>query len=335
MAISKSAGATRQQASAHPARRAGERTDPAGVSAPAKATGRPGVVWINGELKPTDEAMISVFDHGLLYGDGVFDTMFATYGYIFKLRQHLERFRRSLRATRMGLPIPDEELEGVVRATVAANGLRDAYIKMVATRGVSPEPLLDPRNCTPTLIVFVRPYLSLAGAGKRETGLSTKLTSIQRVGHSALDPRVKNLNYLNLVLAKFEAINANADEALLLDEEGYVCEAPGYNMFVARDGVLMTPERGVLEGIPRETVLELCDELGVPTAIRSVAPFDLFVADEIFLTSTAAGLVPVTKVDGALIADGRPGPLFRRLDAAYDELQRSGRHGTPVMGVHA
>ena len=316
-------------------RRAGERTDPAGVSAPAKATGRPGVVWINGELKPTDEAMISVFDHGLLYGDGVFDTMFATYGYIFKLRQHLERFRRSLRATRMGLPIPDEELEGVVRATVAANGLRDAYIKMVATRGVSPEPLLDPRNCTPTLIVFVRPYLSLAGAGKRETGLSTKLTSIQRVGHSALDPRVKNLNYLNLVLAKFEAINANADEALLLDEEGYVCEAPGYNMFVARDGVLMTPERGVLEGITRETVLELCDELGVPTAIRSVAPFDLFVADEIFLTSTAAGLVPVTKVDGALIADGRPGPLFRRLDAAYDELQRSGRHGTPVMGVHA
>ena len=305
----------------------------AAAGSPAKPVGRPGVVWINGELKPTDEAMISVFDHGLLYGDGVFDTMFATYGYIFKLRQHMERFRRSLRATRMTLPIPDADLEHVVRETVAANGLRDAYIKVVATRGVSPEPLLDPRNCTPTLIVFVRPYLSLAGAGKRETGLSTKLTSIQRVGHSALDPRVKNLNYLNLVLAKFEAINANADEALLLDEEGFVCEAPGYNLFVARDGVLMTPERGVLEGITRETVLELAGELGIPTAIRSVAPFDLFVAEEIFLSSTAAGLVPVTKVDGALIANGRPGPLFRRLDAAYDELQRSGRHGTPVAGV--
>jgi len=302
---------------------------------PAKAAGRPGVVWINGELKPTDEAMVSVFDHGLLYGDGVFDTMFATYGYIFKLRQHIERFRRSLRATRMALPIPEEDLERVIRDTVAANGLRDAYIKVVATRGVSPEPLLDPRNTKPTLIVFVRPYLSLAGAGKKETGLSTKVTSIQRVGHSALDPRVKNLNYLNLVLAKFEAINANADEALLLDEEGYVCEAPGYNMFVVRDGVVMTPERGILEGITRETVMELCGQLGLPTVIKSLAPFDLFVADEIFLTSTAAGLVPVTRVDGALIADGRPGPVFKRLDLAYDELQRSGRHGTPVGGANA
>ena len=313
----------------------GEVTTAGGAAAAPAKSGRPGVVWINGELKPTDEAMVSVFDHGLLYGDGVFDTMFATYGYIFKLREHIERLRRSLRATRMALPIPEEDLERVVRDTVAANGLRDAYIKVVATRGVSPEPLLDPRNCTPTLIVFVRPYLSLAGAGKRETGLSTKLTSIQRVGHSALDPRVKNLNYLNLVLAKFEAINANADEALLLDEEGYVCEAPGYNMFVVRDGVVLTPERGVLEGITRETVLELCAELGIPSVIKSVAPFDLFVADEIFLSSTAAGLVPVTKVDGALIADGRPGPMFKKLDKAYDELQRSGRHGTPVGGANA
>src|SRR6476620_178594 len=147
----------------------------------APQTGRPGVVWINGELKPTDQAMISVFDHGLLYGDGVFDTMFATYGYIFKLQEHLDRFRRSLRATRMALPIPEDSLEQVVRETVAANGLRDAYIKVVATRGVSPEPLLDPRNTKPTLIVFVRPYLSLAGAGKKERGLSTKLTAILRV----------------------------------------------------------------------------------------------------------------------------------------------------------
>jgi branched-chain amino acid aminotransferase len=302
---------------------------------PTQKTGRPGVVWINGELKPTDEAFVSVFDHGLLYGDGVFDTMFATYGYIFKLQEHLARFRRSLRATRMALPIPEESLERVVRETVAANGLRDAYIKVVATRGVSPEPLLDPRNTQPTLIVFVRPYLSLAGAGKKETGLSTKLSSIERVGHSALDPRVKNLNYLNLVLAKFEAINANADEALLIDEEGFVCEAPGYNLFAVRDGTVITPERGVLEGITRETVLELCADLGIPSVIHAIAPFDLFVADEAFLSSTAAGLVPITRVDGALIADGRPGPIFKRLDAAYDDLQRSGKHGTPVGEVGA
>ncbi len=308
-----------------------ETRSPAATTAQATA-GRPGVVYVNGEFKPTDQATVSVFDHGLLYGDGVFDTMFATYGYIFKLREHLDRFGRSLRATRMTLAIPEADLEGVIIETVAANHLRDAYIKVVATRGVSPEPLLDPRNTTPTLIVFARPYLSLAGAGKRETGLSTKLTSIQRVGHAALDPRVKNLNYLNLVLAKFEAINSAADEALLIDEDGYVCEAPGYNLFAVRDGVVITPERGVLEGITRETVLQICGELGIPTAIKSLAPFDLFVADEIFLTSTAAGLVPVTKVDGAAIADGRPGSFFKRIDAAYDEMQRSGRHGTPIPG---
>ncbi len=294
------------------------------------ATGRPGFVWINGDLKPTDQAVVSVFDHGLLYGDGVFDTMFATYGYIFKLREHIERFRRSLRAVRLTLPIPESDLEEVIIRTVAANKLRDAYIKVVATRGVGPEPLLDPRNTAPTLVVFARPYLSLAGAGKRETGLSTKLTAIQRVGHAALDPRVKNLNYLNLVLAKFEAINANADEALLMDEDGFVCEAPGYNLFAVRDGVVITPDRSVLEGITRATVLEICGELGIATAEKGIAPFDLLVADEAFLTSTAAGLVPVTKVDGALIGDGRPGPMFRRIDSAYDEMQRSGRHGTVI-----
>jgi branched-chain amino acid aminotransferase len=300
---------------------------PVAAEAPTR---RRGYVWVNGEMKPADQAVVSVFDHGLLYGDGVFDTMFATHGYIFKFQEHLERFRRSLRATRMSLPIPESDLEQVILDTVAANGLREAYIKVVATRGESPEPLLDPRNTVPTLIVFVRPYLSLAGAGKRETGLSTKITATQRVGHAALDPRVKNLNYLNLVMAKFEAINANADEALLLDEDGFVCEAPGYNLFAVRNGVVITPDRGVLEGITRETVIEICGELGIPCTIGSIAPFDLFVAEEAFLSSTAAGLIPVTKVDGALIADGRPGPIWKRIDAAYDEMQRSGRHGTPV-----
>jgi branched-chain amino acid aminotransferase len=291
---------------------------------------RTGVVYVNGEFLPADQAAVSVFDHGLLYGDGVFDTMFATYGFIFKLRQHLERFRRSLRAVRLDLPIPFEGLEDVIVETVARNGLRDAYIKIVATRGVSPEPLLDPRNCTPTLIVFARPYLSLAGAGKKETGLSTKLTTTQRIGHLALDSRIKSLDYLNLVLAKLEAVSAGADEALLLDDQGLVCEAPGYNLFIARDGGLVTPSRSILEGVTRETVIELAAELGIPVAQGPLAPYDLFTADEAFLTSTAAGLIPVTRVDAAPVGDGRPGPLFRQLDAGYDALQRSGRHGTPI-----
>ena len=291
---------------------------------------RTGIVYVNGEYLPAGEAAVSVFDHGLLYGDGVFDTMFATYGYIFKLAEHVERFRRSLRAVRLEPPIPLDDLEGVIVETVARNGLRDAYIKVVATRGVSAEPLLDPRNCTPTLIVFARPYLSLAGAGKKETGLSTKLTTTQRIGHLALDARIKSLDYLNLVLAKLEAVNAGADEALLLDDQGLVCEAPGYNLFMVREGRVVTPSHAILEGVTRATVLELTDELGIPHGEGPIAPYDLFTAEEAFLTSTAAGLIPVTKVDGALIGDGRPGPVFRRLDAAYEDLQRSGRYGTPI-----
>ena len=291
---------------------------------------RTGIVYVNGEYLPAGEAAVSVFDHGLLYGDGVFDTMFATYGYIFKLAEHVERFRRSLRAVRLDPPIPLDDLEGVIVETVARNGLRDAYIKVVATRGVSAEPLLDPRNCTPTLIVFARPYLSLAGAGKKETGLSTKLTTTQRIGHLALDARIKSLDYLNLVLAKLEAVNAGADEALLLDDQGLVCEAPGYNLFMVREGRVVTPSHAILEGVTRATVLELTDELGIPHGEGPIAPYDLFTAEEAFLTSTAAGLIPVTKVDGALIGDGRPGPVFRRLDAAYEDLQRSGRYGTPI-----
>lgn len=291
---------------------------------------RTGIVYVNGEYLPAGEASVSVFDHGLLYGDGVFDTMFATYGYIFKLQEHVERFRRSLRAVRLEPPIPLDDLEGVIVETVARNSLRDAYIKVVATRGVSAEPLLDPRGCTPTLIVFARPYLSLAGAGKKETGLSTKLTTTQRIGHLALDARIKSLDYLNLVLAKLEALNAGADEALLLDDQGLVCEAPGYNLFIVREGRVITPSHAILEGVTRATVLELAGELGIPNGVGPIAPYDLLTADEAFLTSTAAGLIPVTRVDGASVGDGRPGPVFRTLDAAYDAMQRSGRHGTPI-----
>jgi len=291
---------------------------------------RSGVVYVNGEFVPAGQASVSVFDHGLLYGDGVFDTMFATHGYIFKLAEHVERFRKSLRAIRLEPPVPLDSIPELILETVARNGLRDAYIKIVATRGVSPEPLLDPRNCAPTLVVFARPYLSLAGAGKKETGLSTKLTTTQRISHLALDPRVKSLDYLNLVLAKLEALASGADEALLLDDQGLVCEAPGYNLFIVSDGVLVTPGRSILEGITRETVWELADDLDIPIAEDDVRPYDLLTADEAFLTSTAAGLIPVVRVDGAPIGDGRPGPIFRALDAAYEEMQRSGRHGTPI-----
>jgi branched-chain amino acid aminotransferase len=240
----------------------------------------PGVVYVNGRFEPGDTASISVFDHGFLYGDGVFDTSFARHGWIFRLDEHLERLERSLRAVALELPMTLAELRAATIETAARNGHRDAYIK------------------TPTVVIFARPYLSLAGAGVKARGLVTKLTSLRRVSHTAIDPRIKSLNYLNLVMSRVEAFASGCDEALIVDEEGDVCEAPGYNVFAIVGGTVVTPEKAILEGITRQTVLDLCAELGIPSRIGRIAPYDLFTADEAFLTSTAGGLIPIAKVDG-------------------------------------
>ena len=294
------------------------------------------MVYVNGELKPTDEATVSVFDHGLLYGDGVFDTMFATYGYIFKLREHLERFRRSLRATRLTLADPRGRIwTDVIIETVAANGLRDAYIKVVATRGVAPEPLLDPRNTTPTLIVFARPYLSLAGAGKkRDRPLD------EADGDPAGRPRGAGPAREEPQLPEPRAGQVRGDQrqrrrgAAARRGRASSARRPATTCSSCATASVITPERGDPGGDhPRDGAGDLRRARHPDRGSGAIAPFDLFVADEVFLTSTAAGLVPVTKVDGALIGDGRPGPCFRRIDAAYDEMQRSGRHGTPIPGA--
>lgn len=293
----------------------------------------PGVVYVNGRYEPGDRASISVFDHGFLYGDGVFDTSFARHGFIFKLDEHLERLERSLRAVALELPMTLADLRAATIETAARNGHRDAYIKIVVSRGVSAEPLMDPRNCTPTVVIFARPYLSLAGAGVKARGLVTKLTSLRRVSHTALDPRIKSLNYLNLVMSRVEAFASGCDEALIVDEDGDVCEAPGYNVFAVAGGTVITPDRAILEGITRATVLELCELLGIPSRIGRLAPYDLFTADEAFLTSTAGGLIPVVKVDGRAVGTGAPGPVLARIDAAYEARLATGWHGTPIPGI--
>jgi branched-chain amino acid aminotransferase len=291
---------------------------------------RGGVIYLNGRMVASEDAAVSVFDHGLLYGDGVFDTMFAMHGWVFKLEAHVNRLYRSLHAVRLDLPMSREEMTDAILTTVRANGLRDAYIKVVVTRGVGPEPLMDPRGCTPTMIIFVRPYLSLASGAERARGLRMKIASIRRVSTQALEPRIKSLNYLNLVLAKIEALDSGYDEALLADENGFVCEAPGYNVFALIRGAVVTPDLGALEGVTRETVMELCETLGTRCVIRTVAPYDLFTASEVFLSSTAAGLIPVAEIDGHRIGTGAPGPFYERLVKAYDDMIQSGANGTRI-----
>ena len=286
--------------------------------------------YINGRWCCEAEANISILDHGFLYGDGVFDTLFALHGYVFKLDEHVRRFMRSARAIDLDVGLGYEDLSRLVVEAAARNGLRDAYLRLIATRGTTGEPLLNPAGATPTLIVLVRPYLYLAAPEQIEKGLSATLVTVRRVGTEALDARIKSNNYLSIILAKIEASRAGCDAGLILDDRGRVCEGPGYNVFVVREGSVITPREAALEGVTRATVLELCEELGIAARTDSVWPFDCVVADELFLTSTAGGIMPVTSIDGRPIGDGVPGPTVRRIAAAYDDMIRSGRHGTRI-----
>ena len=256
---------------------------------------------------------MSVFDHGLLFGDGVYDTMFAHRRKIFRLKQHLARLRRSCDAIGLIPPYTDAELQRAVLMIARSNDLPEAYIKVMVTRGVGKQPLLDPRNCKPTVIVFVQPYLNQMPRARVAKGLSAKIANTRRMGASVLDPRVKSLNYLPFILARMEATQAGHDDALLLDDQGNVCEAAGSNLFIVERGQLRTPDRSILEGITRQAVLDLCNELGLISRQEILTTMDVTRADEVFLTSTVGGLMPVTSIEGYRVGEGVPGPVYLRL----------------------
>lgn len=295
-------------------------------------TGEGLVVYVNGAFLADDEAAISVFDHGFLYGDGVYDTMCAWGGSIFKLEAHLERLYRSAHAAALAIPLSREELREAVIETVRKCGLREAYIKCVVTRGVSAEPLLDPRGCRPSIVIFSRRYLVIVDPAKEERGVRLKIASVRRTPSQCLDGRIKNLNYLNLILAKVEALGAGTDDALLLSLDGRVLEGPGFNVFLVADGVLRTPpSEDILLGITRETVLEIAEREGIPCREEPIWPYDLYNAAEVFCTSTAGGIIPAVAVDGRVIGDGRPGLVTRAVGDAYLQMLQKGEHGTPVF----
>jgi len=302
------------------------------ASQPAFVPRRPAepIVYVNGEFVPQSRATISVFDHGLLYGDGVFDTSCAWAGHIFMLDEHLERLYRSIHATKIDFRMPRAELKDLIVETVRRNGLMSAYIKVVVTRGISPEPLLDPRNCVAGLIVFARPYLSLVDPERAKQGIAAKIVSVRRVPHESLDPKIKSLNYLNIVLAKIEAIESGCDDAVMLDTQGYVCEGPGYNLFAATGGALITPAKTILLGITRLAVFEIARELGMPVVEGFYTPYDLYTADEVFFCSTAGGIIPIARIDGRAIGTGQAGPIATEIRRRYLEMLESGDHGTPI-----
>lgn len=288
------------------------------------------ILYVNGSYLPAADAKISVFDHVILYGDGVYDTMVAWDNSVFRLEEHLERLYESAHAVKIVIPLALPEMREIILETIRRNDLTNAYVKVVVTRGVGKQPLLSPYNCEPGVIVFAVPYMSQAGDLDQDGAISMIVSSMRRVPNESISTAVKSCNYLNHVLMRLEANEAGADEALELDMEGYVCEAPGYNVFVVKKGVLTTPGDNILRGITRQTVIDLAAQSNLEVRVGRVQPFDFYTADEAFLTSTAGGIVPIGTLDSRVIGDGKRGPITRQLMDAYQSLLETGTESTPV-----
>lgn len=279
-------------------------------------------VWINGQFFDKLEAKVSVYDHGLLYGDGIFEGIRIYHGKVFRHREHIERLYDSAKAIALTIPMSMEKLMEAVEATVKENRKENGYIRLVVTRG--PGTLgLDPRKCEPQIIIIVDD-IALYPKELYDNGLEIITASTIRNHPNAVNPRIKSLNYLNNILAKIEAIRAGCLEAIMLNHKGEVAECTADNIFLVKKGVLRTPtvDAGALEGVTRNLVLELANKAGIPAIETTLSRHDVYIADEMFLTGTGAEIIPVTKVDDRIIGTGKPGPVTRRLREAFTAATR-------------
>lgn len=286
-------------------------------------------IYMNGKLVPEREARVSVFDHGLLYGDGVFEGIRAYSGRVFMLDEHIDRLFRSAQAIALTIPLSKAQMARAVVRTCAANKIKNGYIRLVVTRGVG-ELGLNPYLCKTPQVIIIAAAIQLYPRKLYASGLNVVTVGTVRNHVEAVNPRIKSLNYLNNVLAKIEAINSGVMECILLNTQGYVAEASGDNIFVVRGGELITPPSwcGALEGITRAVVMRLAPEHGLRVKEDVLTRYDLYTADEVFLTGTAAEIISVVNVDRRPIGAGRPGPLTRQLAGAFSRFAR--RVGTPI-----
>jgi len=281
-------------------------------------------VWINGTLFPKEEAKVSVYDHGLLYGDGVFEGMRSYAGKVFRHAEHLDRLWDSARAICLDIPYTQEAVASAVNETLSVNDIKDGYIRLIVTRGagylgLSPNKTSDPQ------VIIITDTIELYPAEYYEQGLEIVTASTIRNHPAALSPRIKSLNYLNNILAKIEGLRAGCVEALMLNHKGEVAECTGDNIFLVRRGELLTPplDAGILEGITRNAVIDLARELNIAVHEIALTRHDVYVADECFLTGSAAEVIPVVKVDERPIGTGAPGPITKDLQARFREITRS------------
>lgn len=278
-------------------------------------------VWLNGRLVSVAEAKISVFDHGVLYGDGVFEGLRSYGGRVFRLKQHLQRLEDSARAIRLAMPMSREEITEAIYRTMEANAIRDGYIRLVVTRGVGTLGLSTDRTDGPSVFI-IADQIELYPREFYEKGMAVVSTSIVRNHPNALSARIKSCNYLNNILAKIEAQDAGVHEAIMYNHCGYVAECTGDNIFLVRSGVVQTPPitAGILEGITRDAVIELIRRRDIPIREMDLTRHDLYVADECFLTGSAAEVIPVTSIDGRPIGNAQPGPVTLQLINDFREM---------------
>ncbi len=289
-----------------------------------------GVALIEDETVPVSEARLPILDWGFLHSDATYDVAHVWRGRFFRLEDHLDRFFAGMEALRMRIPHDRDALRDRLQDLVAASGLREAYVEMICTRGQPRAGSRDPRTCTNRFLAFAVPFVWIADPAKQQTGLHLTISRMQRIPPASVDPAVKNYHWLDMVQALFEAYDRGGETAITVDGHGNVVEGPGFNLFMVRDGTLATPATGVLPGVTRRTVMELAQARGYAVQARPVGTEAVHAADEVFITSTAGGVMPVTTVDGRTIGDGSPGPVTRLLRDAYWALHDEPGYTLPV-----
>ncbi|ACL69835.1 branched-chain-amino-acid transaminase [Halothermothrix orenii] len=281
-------------------------------------------IYVNGCIVDEKDAKVSVFDHGYLYGDGIFEGIRAYNGRVFKLKEHIERLYKSAKTIMLEIPLTPEEMEEAILETIRANNLMDAYIRVVISRGVG-DLGLDPRKCKKPTVVIIASKIKLYDQELYEKGLKVVTIPTRRNGPEMVNPRVKSLNYLNNIMARIEANLAGAPEAIILNDEGYVAECTGDNIFIIEGDELITPPKyaGILRGIKRDVAMEIARDLGLNVKEELFTRYDVFNADECFLTGTAAEVIPVIEVDGRQVGEGKPGKYTKKIIEEFRRIANS------------
>lgn len=289
-----------------------------------------GIAFVEGSYVPIADARVPILDWGFLRSDATYDVVHVWRGSFFRLQDHVDRFLRGVERLQLRVPVGADEIAPILTECVRRSGLRDAYAEMICTRGQPPPGSRDPRQARNAFYAFAIPFVWIADAQKQESGLSLHISAQQRIPPHAVDPTVKNYHWLDFTRGLLDAYERGAETVVLVDATGNVVEGPGFNLFAVHGGVLTTPAQGVLDGITRRTVIELARDTGTTVREELLPAQAVREADEIFLTSTAGGVMPVTSVDGTAVGDGAPGPIARRLRDGYWSLHDDPRYATPV-----